>query len=316
VLSTGTSAEDLDAFITSAMKEIADNDTPLADETPDEDADDDADGNEDADDDDADEAGDEDREWLTDDLKSELAALGIGEDKLAEVESREELDRIMSFVDAAVLEAGRKSLGERDPKTGKFTPSKDKEKGGDEPEGESDGDEDETEYKVSLNPKIYDDEIIEEFGKFRDHITKLVDRRLAALETAESERAAQAEQAQFDAEIDKLGFDDIFGKTGKETEKQLANRKKVWDELEVYAAGLASKKRQLPKLDQLVVRVAFATFSDTITKEQQRQLISKARKQDARRLGSSRGKPSPRKYDGPVDEDPELLDLFDKLSKG
>jgi len=51
-------------------------------------------------------------EWMTDDVKAEAAAYGIGESEIADFASREELDRALRLFDKTALEAGRKALAE------------------------------------------------------------------------------------------------------------------------------------------------------------------------------------------------------------
>jgi hypothetical protein len=162
-------------------------------------------------------------EWLTDDVKAEAAAYGLEESELADFTSREELNRALRLFDKTALEAGRKAMAEGEKETttrnekGQFVKKE-------EPKNDADLTDDKMQqrhYQVSLNPDMYDEEIIGEFTRMRDHYES----RLEALETYFEEASAVAEEQRFDNYVDALGHDDLFGKAGKESDKELERRR-------------------------------------------------------------------------------------------
>ena len=123
----------------------------------------------------------EGRKWLTDDVKAEAAAYGIDESELDGFASREEFDRALRLFNKKALEAGRKALDKGDEGTprnekGQFVKREaditdDKMQLGKTPTADqskvvtpNDG-----RYQVSLNPELYDEEIIGEFNRLRDY---------------------------------------------------------------------------------------------------------------------------------------------------
>jgi hypothetical protein len=130
-------------------------------------------------------------EWLTDDVKAEAAAYGIEESELADFASREELDRALRLFDKTALEAGRKAMAESDSapvrdEKGKFV----KKETVTVPKEETPKD---GRYQVSLSPDLYDEEIIGEFTRMRDHYES----RLEVLESHFAEAECQRGGAAF-----------------------------------------------------------------------------------------------------------------------
>ena len=108
------------------------------------------------------------QEWMTDDVKAEAAAYGIDESELADFASREELDRALRLFDKTALEAGRKAMAEGESPTrnekGQFVKKEEPKPEPPKKETSHDG-----RYQVSLSPDLYDEEIIGEFTRMRDH---------------------------------------------------------------------------------------------------------------------------------------------------
>ncbi len=242
-------------------------------------------------------------EWLTDDVKAEAAAYGIEESELADFASREELDRALRLFDKTALEAGRKAMAEseatpaRDEK-GKFV--KKEEPKADQPKEETPKD---GRYQVSLSPDLYDEEIIGEFTRMRDHYES----RLEALESHFAEASASAEEQRFDSLVDALGHADLFGTTGKESEKELERRRDLNVAVKAQMIGLAKLGRPTEMTQQLLNRVANMAFGDELGKKRLKQQTRKISKQSDGRQGGSPTKPLP-PSDNPRDE-------FDRLYK-
>ncbi|TXH09916.1 MAG: hypothetical protein E6R03_16015 [Hyphomicrobiaceae bacterium] len=239
-------------------------------------------------------------EWLSDDVKAEAAAYGIDESELADFASREELDRALRLFDKRALEAGQKVLaegGQARNEKGQFVkkeePKADQAKEATPKEGR---------YEVGLNPDLYDEEIVSEFTRLRDHYES----RFEALEAHFKQSAVIAEEKQFDNEIDKLDMPKLFGVTGKETAEELQRREDVLAQAKVLQAGLEYYGRNVP-LETLVARAAPMVFASEFDKQKLKQQTRKISKQSDSRLGGSPTKPQP-PSDSPADR-------YDRLYK-
>jgi hypothetical protein len=236
-------------------------------------------------------------DWVDDDVKAEVAAYGIDESDLSDFASREELSRALRLIDKTALEAGRKATVEGESNKTR------NEKGKFVKKGESDTDESEAEkpkdgrYQISLSKDIYDDEIVNEFERMRDHYES----RLEALESHFMEVSAKEEERQFDNFIDSLGHSDLFGKTGSESAKELERRRDLHVAVKAQLLGLERLGRPTKLDDKLVARVADMVFSDELSKKRLKQQTQKISRQSQLRQGGSPTKPTPLRED-PRDE--------------
>lgn len=241
---------------------------------------------------------DESHEWLTDDVKAEVAAYGLTESELADFASRDELDRALRLFDKSALEAGRKALAEQgdDGKTrnekGQFVKKEEPKADPPKEQAPKDG-----RYQVSLNPDLYDEEIIGEFSRMRDHYES----RLEALEAHFAQASAVAEEQRFDSLVDALGHADLFGTTGKESEKELERRRDLNVAVKAHLIGLERLGRPSEMSQQLISRVANMVFGEELGKKLLKQHTRKIARQSDRRQGGSPTKPLPPR-DDPRDE--------------
>lgn len=235
--------------------------------------------------DEGEESGDSTPEWVTDELKAEVAAYGIEESDLSDFASREELDRALRILDKNALQAGRKALAESETPTrdekGKFVKKEEEEA---EPEKPS-----KPRYEVSLNKDLYDEEVIDEFTKMRDHYES----RLEALEAKFTQVSIRSEEMEFDSLVDSLGHADLFGKTGKESQKELERRQDLMVQVNAQLIGLEKMGRPTVMSEQLVQRVANMVFADELAKKRLKQQTAKISKQSNLRMGGSPTKPLP-----------------------
>lgn len=273
--------------------------------------------------DDGDDTGDEleGQEWLTDDVKAEAAAYGFEESEIADFASREELDRALRLFDKSALEAGRRALaesaGEGDQgqarnEKGQFvgkTPEKPAPKTEDRvPDS---GKPVEGQYEIKLDKDVYDDEIVGEFTRMRDHYEQQreqYDSRLSELESrlmASEERFAdadaRAEEQHFDNLVDKLGHADLFGKTDQENEKQLQRRQDLLVAVKAQQIGLEQLGRPTEITESLINRVARMVFSEELGKKDLKQRTRKISKQSNGRQGGGATRPQDPRED-PRDE--------------
>jgi hypothetical protein len=237
-------------------------------------------------------------EWMTDDARAEAAAYGIGESELYDFASREEMDRALRLFDKTALEAGRKALAEGEEQgttrneKGQFV--KKEQPKADQPKGEAPQD---GRYQVSLSPDLYDEEIIGEFARMRDHYES----RLEVLESHFAEASAMAEEQRFDSLVDSLGHAELFGVTGKESEKELERRRDLNVAVKAQMIGLAKLGRPTEMSPQLISRVANMAFAEELSKKLLKQQTRKISKQSQLRQGGSPTKPLPPR-DDPRDE--------------
>jgi hypothetical protein len=239
-------------------------------------------------------------EWVTDDVKAEVATYGISEEDLLEFSSREELDKVLRILDKKAFEAGKNADSESDGSTtrnekGQFV-KKEESQGDDTDDSAS-----ESGYEVSLSSELWDEEIIGEFNKMKDYYES----RLSKIEERFQEVAIQAEEQQFDNFVDSLGHADLFGKTGKETKEELERRRELNTAVKAQILGLQKLGNQAELNKQLVERVANMVFAEELGKKRLKQHTSKLAKQSNLRQGGSPTKPIQAK-DDPRDE-------FDKL---
>ena len=245
-----------------------------------------------------DETGDQDEssgaaQWMDDDVKAEVAAYGIDEAEVADFASREELDRALRLFDKSALDAGRKSLAEGEDKT-----PKEKVEKKEEPKASKDG-----QYEITLGKDEYDEELVGEFTRMRDHY----EARLEGLESRFEQADAVASERHFDNVVDSLGHADLFGKTDKETAKEKERREDLFVEVETYLAGRAALGRPAELNETIVTRIARSLFADEFGKKELKQRTRKISKQSNGRQGGGATRPQdPR-------EDPR--DEFDRLYK-
>lgn len=235
-------------------------------------------------------------EWLTDDVKAEAATYGINESEITDFASREEFDRALRLFDKTALEAGRKAMAESEGTTrnekGQFVKK-------DEPKAEPPKEEAPRDgrYQVALSKDLYDEEIIGEFTRMRDHYES----RLEALESHFAEQSANAEEQRFDSFVDSLGHADLFGTTGKESEKELERRRDLNVAVKAQMIGLERLGRPAEMSQQLIARVANMAFGEELGKKRLKQQTRKISKQSDGRQGGSPTKPLP-PSDNPRDE--------------
>jgi hypothetical protein len=246
-------------------------------------------------------------EWMTDDVKAEAAAYGFNESELADFASREELNRALKLFDKAALEAGRKALAEGEDENptrnekGQFVKKEEPKADQTKEEAPKDG-----RYQVALDPEIYDESIIGEFTRMRDHYES----RLEMLESYFAEASASAEEQRFDSFIDSLGHSDLFGTTGKESPQELERRRDLNVAVKAQMIGLEKLGRPTEMTQQLIERVANMTFGEQLTKKRLKQQTSKISRQSQLRQGGSPTKPLP-----PRDDPREAADrLYKELA--
>lgn len=227
--------------------------------------------------------------WLDDELKAEIAAYGIGEDELADFTSREEVERALRFLDKSAADAGRKAAakatqdrnekGQFQKKEADQGKSDDKERDQPAPNGA---------YEVKLNRDVYDDGIVDEFTRMRDHYES----RMSSLEARIQASDAIAEEQTFDNLVDGLGHADLFGKTGKETDQEFGRRKQLIDEVRILQAGLRAMGRPSTLNEGLLKRAVRSAFSAELDKKLIKNQTRRITKQSNGRQGGGATRPT------------------------
>jgi len=228
--------------------------------------------------------------WLDDDVKAEAAAYGIEESELADFASREELDRALRLFDKSAMEAGRKAMAEEEEQARN-------EKGQFQKKEEPKSEPKEGQYEVSLDKDAYDEEIVSEFAKMRDHY----ETRLDALESHFADAEAAAEERHFDNLVDSLGHADLFGKTDKENKAQLQRRQDLMVAVKAQQIGLQQLGRPTDLDKALVNRVARMVFAEELGKKDLKKRTRKISKQSNGRQGGGATRPQDPRED-PRDE--------------
>jgi hypothetical protein len=104
-------------------------------------------------------------------------------------------------------------------------------------------------------------------------------------------QSASAEEQRFDSLVDSLGHADLFGATGKESDKELERRKDLNVAVKAQMIGLAKLGRPAEMSPQLISRVANMVFGEELGKKRLKQQTSKISKQNQLRQGGSPTKP-------------------------
>lgn len=245
-------------------------------------------------------SGDEESSWIDEDLKAEVAAFGIEESELSDFTSREEFDRAMRLFDKSALAAGQKALAEGKAEGGE-KPAGRNEKGQflkkeAEPQADPKPTVSSGKYEPQLSRDVYDDGIVDEFTRMRDHYES----RLERLESHFQEQAAVTEERQFDSALDKLDMPKLFGVSGKETPDELKKREEVMAQAKVLQAGYRTFGRDVG-IEALADRAAKMVFSAEFDKHSLKTRTRKISRQSNGRLGGGATRPQDPRVD-PRDE--------------
>jgi hypothetical protein len=233
--------------------------------------------------------------------KAEAAAYGFSEEEIAEFQSREELDRALKLFDRKLDAERKKVLGE---------PKGEKDKGGEAqkkaPEADSKESYDGT-YHVGLDPDIYDEEIVGEFTRLRDHY----ETRLAALDDRFQNAEAIAAEDVFDRSVDDLEFSQLFGKTGEESDVELKRRNELFERVNIEQLVMSRLEMHVDH-NSLVKRVARGLFPDEYDKKLLKNHTRKIFRQSDKRQGSG----ATRSTDPPQGLREEMRELYEELDQG
>ena len=236
-------------------------------------------------------------DWRTDEVVSEAAAYGVDKEELADFGSREELDRALKLLDRNLDTERQKLAG--DDAEGKEGETQTKDKG--ETSEPEDG-----RYDIRLDKDTYDDELVDEFTRMRDHYES----RIAALEERFSTAEAYATEQEFDRSVDELGLSKLFGKTGEESEAELAKRKELYEHVKIEQVVMQKLGRTVGHA-ALVQRVARSIFPEEFDKKLLKNHTRKISRQSNGRQGGGATRPT----DPPETVRDEMRRLYKELDQ-
>ena len=225
---------------------------------------------------------------------AEASAYGFSDEDIADFQSREEFDRAMKLFDRQ-MDLERTKLTSEGEKTAGKTEAE-----GKPPEAPK------TEagrYDIQLDPDVYDDEIVNEFTRMRDHY----ENRLSAIEGRFQEDAAVASEERFDRTVDDIGFAELLGKTGEESNKEMERRRELYLQVDVELEVLKRLGRPVGDFKALVQRTARSLYPDEFDKK----LIKNHTRRISRQSNGRQGGGATRPSDPP--EDPR--DVAERLYK-
>ena len=202
----------------------------------------------------------------------EAAAYGFDEDDVAEFETREEFDRAMKLFERKVQSERDKLDEDGNAKAVDGDPAKP----------------DDGRYEIQIDKDRFDDELVDELTRMRDHY----ETRLASMEERIKTEEAVAAEEKFDRTVDTLGFANLFGKTGEETEKEMARREDLYRKVKVEERVLKSLGHEVGDYDALVQRIARAAFPEEYDKKLIKNHTRKISKQSNSRQGGGVTRPT------------------------
>lgn len=267
-------------------------------------------------------------DWTTAaDLAELVESLGLSEEDLAEFGSREELDRHVKLLDKQLIRAGKEALAkpgeeqeaalraqaeaerraeaserakQQPRKDGRFAKTEEAE---------------EPDESLTLDEDYFDERLVAVHKQTVSRLQQL-EARLRVFEQRDTEAQQREIVRTFDRIVDTLGHDDIFGKSAELAPGTDAwkNRSGLYETTTELIAGAIANGKRVGMVESIVRRALNQRFADQLSKKQRQDFASKVRKQASRTLGASQ-RNRPGKYDGPLEKDPELLELYRQLEK-
>ena len=139
------------------------------------------------------------------------------------------------------------------------------------------------------------------------------ERELEAIKSNLQKDLMEQHYARFDAVVDSLGNDDLFGKGApKSTEsKEWQNRNKLYEQMEILAQGYSAKGLEVPPMDELVKKALKIEFADDFKQEAQKEIKEKLEKRSSQLLL----KPSENSTDSFEDKEKQVHSFAAKIMR-
>jgi hypothetical protein len=269
-------------------------------------------------------SGDDGLDWFSaDDAREMIESLGLSPEDVAEFGDRDDFDRHVRLLDKQFMREGKDAkqrLQPGDEQQAAIEAAEQQRKVEQQRQRASEQPRDGGKFvkqeadELVLDPIQFDDELVKVFGKAAERIKQL-EARIEQMGQKEVETQHQANVRQFDAIVDQLGHEDLFGNSEQLQPEYFKARAQLWDALATLAVGMVTRGKQVsnPITKAMVVRALNAEFSDKIQQKQRRSFSERVRKQAGRRFGGGSQRAPGKQYTGPLEKDPDLLAAYNAM---
>jgi hypothetical protein len=244
-------------------------------------------------------------------LKEQAKAAGLTDLDLTGVESASELKRVLTVLD-------RQSLSQK-PQDQVSTTDQEEAAKDDEPVKLSE----EIEAQLKEISETYEAPeladlvrgLYEQNQTTEQRVNQLLDHADAQQATTQAETDTR-DDTRFHELVGELGYSDVFGEIGEAldvsglSQEQLGNRQTIFETWHRLSEGDRSK---ITKGE--IGRALRASFPDQFDKKQKSENAAKIRAQSKKRRGSGGRNVSKQPHDGPLENDPELMEAYERLSQ-
>jgi len=156
-----------------------------------------------------------------------------------------------------------------------------------------------------LDPDEFDERLVEAFEAQQAEIAALREQINGSKEHQMLEN--------FDHLVDKLGHEDLFGNSEDLKASDRIAREKLWEATKTILNGMEAGGQEINGVNRgIIVRALNMEFAETLQKKNRSDLTSKAKRQSARRTGSS-NRQATKKYDGPIELSPDLHEAYKQM---
>ena len=266
-----------------------------------------------------------DDDWrATSDIRELVESLGLSDEDLGQFSDADDFGRHVSIFDRQLRKTGEDALLKASQPRENVEPAPEK------PEEKEAVLRDEKgrfvkreSYKPALDKEEFDGDLVAEFEKMSEHyesrITELESIVLGNHQSILQERNERF-MNQFDSYVDKLGNEDLFGKSSdiKPDTDEWTNRSKLFDAMGQLMAGMNEKGMKDSMSSSLVKRAFSQEFPDALTKEQSQTRKKQAKAQSKKKLGGGNAKPSLGEesvWNGDPSRDPFLIAAYREMSQ-
>lgn len=211
---------------------------------------------------------------LPNELVAKAKKLGISDEDISLYEKPQQLERLCSLLEP---KAAKPEAEQSEKEAAKDTPAED-------------GD-----FKIELDPDLYDPDLCKAMKSTADQINGLkgiVNNVMSMMQR----QSAQSFERTFEGFIAELGdgFTDTLGKgtldeIGRDSE-HFQNRCKVIEEMNAIAAGYSQTGKPVPSPKQLFTRAINSVFGDTIRKSARREVAGQLQKRSAQIISRPTGR--------------------------
>jgi hypothetical protein len=269
-------------------------------------------------------------DWRDGETRDFASTMGLTDEDLESLSSREELDRVLRIIDRQAFKAGQAALDNADaadPPKNPPPPPPPKQEPEKPPSDDVFGDL--ADFKLGDQ---FDEDAAKPVNSFVERTAGFAKDTAAELRALRAEVANLVQQRQAEAvesirrqameSLHTLGHTDLFGEPGKPpTMENMVNINKAIDAHMIHAAGLLSMGRQSAPTPEFLKAAVRREFGDQIAKNEQRQRTRKLKKQSAKITGGLSSKTIADRKPGQstleaVNSDPEIDKLFNDLVSG